>query len=243
MAKIIATDDGHGKDTSGKRAPDGYRENEFNHYTKEHLNRELEYNKFKVVDCSPTRDDNSLQNRVNRANSANADIFVSIHFNAMGCTWSKAEGIETYYHSKSAEGIKLATKIQKRLMQGTKMTDRGVKSDTVIYVSGFYVLHYTKMPAILCECGFMDNKEDRILMESDFYRRECASEICQGICDYFGIKYKTPEIKSDDEEKTAYEMIKEVSRYYDVWDNFIRTHQKEVNLEGLIKKLYYTKEK
>lgn len=197
MTKIIAIDDGHGLETDGKRSPDGYKENIFNHYTKEFLKLELKTQGFKIVDCSPTRSDNSLQDRCNRANNGNADVFVSIHYNAMGNVWGKAEGIETFYHGGSKNGKKLATCVHKKLMQGTKMRNRGVKADTTIYSSGFAVLRNTKMPAILPECGFMDNKEDRALMESTAYRKECAKEICQGICDYFGIKYKSKSIYSD----------------------------------------------
>jgi N-acetylmuramoyl-L-alanine amidase len=198
MSKIIAVDDGHGLETAGKRSPDGYKENIFNHYTKEYLKIELIAQSFKIVDCSPTRSDNSLQDRCNRANNGNADIFVSIHFNAMGNKWqSGAEGIETYYHGGSTKGKKLATCVHKRLMQGTRMNNRGIKADTTIYTSGFAVLRNTKMPAILPECGFMDNKEDIILMKSIDYRKECAKEICQGICDYFGISYKNKSVYSD----------------------------------------------
>lgn len=190
MSKIVAVDDGHGLETAGKQAPDGYKENYFNHYTKEYLKAELVAQGFKVVDCSPARSDNSLQNRCDIANSGNADVFCSIHFNAMGSSWQKtAEGIETYYHGGSTKGKKLATCVHKRLMQGTKMKDRGVKADTTIYSTGFKVLRSTVMPAILAECGFMDNKEDRVLMASTSYRKECAKEICQGICDYFGVPY------------------------------------------------------
>lgn len=243
MAYIVAVDDGHGLKTAGKRSPDNYLENEFNHYTKIYLKFELKRCGFKMVDCSPSRKDNSLPNRVKLANDANADIFVSIHFNAMGSTWQKwATGIETFYHGGSSKGKILAEKVQKRLMQGTKMQDRGIKSDKSIYTNGFYVLRYTKMAAILTECGFMDNREDRVLMESDSYKRECSKEICQGICDYFNVKY-IPEKKETKKIKSAEEILKEVSNYSNVWIPFVEKHQKDVNIKGLIQLLYYTKGK
>lgn len=187
---IIAVDDGHGIETPGKRSPDGYKENEFNHFTKEYLKEELINNKFKVVDCSPNRDDNSLSNRVEIANNAKADIFISIHFNAMGNSWqSEAEGIETYYHNKSSNGRKLANLVHKNLLQETKQNNRGVKSDSVLYKNGLYVLRNTLMPAILIECGFMDNKYDLQLMKYNQFRKECAIEICKGVCEYFGVTY------------------------------------------------------
>lgn len=228
----IGCDDGHGKGTPGKRTPDGYQENEFNHYTKEYLIDELEYNGFDTVDCSPSREDNSLQNRCDIANNANCDLFVSVHYNAIIGKWQTiASGIETYHYiNNSGKGIRAAQMIHTELMKGTRMTNRGVKG------ANFYVLKHTKMMAILVECGFMDNKEEAVLMKSKAYRKECSIEICKGICNIFGKTYKsrTSGIKKYDE------IIKLVSpEYQKVWLDFIKDHQKEVNLEGLIEKLYY----
>ena len=236
---IVAIGGGHGINTPGKQSPDGYKENNFNYFTKEYLEIELKRQGFKVIDVSPTRDDTELSDRVKTANDSNADIFISIHFNAMGSKWQNwAEGIETYYHIGSTKGKKLADLVHRYLMKGTKMNDMGVKSDGVLYKNGLYVLRYTKMPAILIEAGFMDNKKDRLLMESDSYRRECAKEICQAVCEYFGKQY-VQEAKNIN----AYAILKEVSNYSDVWFDFVKKHQKDVNLEGLIEKLYYWKGK
>jgi len=186
----IAVDDGHGISTSGKQTPDHYKENEFNHYTKLLLKKELEDNGFSVIDCSPTRDDNTLQSRCNIANNAGADIFVSIHYNAMGSIWRKSGGgIETYYHDNSEKGIKLAGCIHDELVKNTKLENRGIKSDTTLYKNGLAVLRNTNMPSVLVECGFMDIKSEAELMKSDKYRLECAREICKGICKYFGLVY------------------------------------------------------
>jgi len=229
---IIGCDDGHGKGTPGKRTPDGYQENEFNHYTKEYLMDELEYNGFGVVDCSPSRNDNSLDDRCNIAHKEKCDLFVSIHYNAITGKWqASAEGIETYHYiNNSGKGIRAAQAIHTELMKGTKMKNRGVKG------ANFYVLKNTDMMAVLVECGFMDNKEDAILMKSKSYRQECSIEICKGICNIFGKTYKSriSGIKKYDE------ILKIVSpEYYKIWLEFVKTHQKDVNLEGLIEKLYY----
>lgn len=228
---VIGVDDGHGYDTAGKRSPSGYKENEFNHWTKVYLIEALKRCGFKIIDCSPSRKDNSLQNRCDIANNNDCDAFVSIHFNAMGYKWQiKAEGIETYYFPGSSKGEILAKVVHHELMQGTKMNNRGVKT------ARFYVLRYTKMPAILVECGFMDNKEDFALMQSTHYRKECSEEICKGFCENFGVKYIAP--TSTSKTKSADEILDEVSNYASVWKDFIKEN-KHVNLEGLIQKLYY----
>ena len=55
--------------------------------------------------------------------------------------------------------------------------------------ANFHVLRETHMPAVLCECAFMDNLREANLLLSDAFRRECADEICKGICEYFGEVY------------------------------------------------------
>jgi len=46
------------------------------------------------------------------------------------------------------------------------------------------------MPSILVEAGFMDSHKDYKYLLSDSYRRECAYEIANGICEFYGVKYK-----------------------------------------------------
>lgn len=180
----VAVDAGHGLKTPGKQSPNGTKENEFNHACKQYLIVELKRNGFLVADCNPTRDDNSLRDRCDRANKVGADLFVSIHYNAMGDVWqTKARGIETYHAIGSRNGKRFADLVQKQLLQGTAATDRGVKG------ANFFVLRHTIMPAILVECGFMDNPTDYQLMLSKEYQKECAVEICKGICQYLGKPY------------------------------------------------------
>lgn len=195
MAYIIGLDDGHGTDTSGKQTPDGFKENLFDDAVKQELISELRFNGFSICDCSPDRTDNSLADRVARERAGNCDIFVSIHYNAMGGVWqTNAGGIETYYCGSDTDKSKrLADCVHSELIKGTTLKNRGVKSDYSLYSTGLYVLQKTKSPAILVECGFMDNPTEAALMKSSEYRHECAAEICRGICKYFGIQYKNPD--------------------------------------------------
>jgi hypothetical protein len=45
------------------------------------------------------------------------------------------------------------------------------------------------MPAVLVECGFMDNINDARLLLSDAYRQECADELAMGICEFHGVQW------------------------------------------------------
>ena len=107
------------------------------------------------------------------------------------------------------------------------MPDRGLKQ------AAYTVLVKTTMPAVLTECGFMDNKVDRLLMESDTYRQECANEISQGILEYLGIPFKPMVI----DDSNWLDILKKVSPWANVWEDFVKDHP-EVNLKGLIEKLY-----
>ncbi|UHA72309.1 N-acetylmuramoyl-L-alanine amidase family protein [Paenibacillus sp. 481] len=196
MTKLIAIDDGHGMETPGKRTPifpDGtvspetgkpyMHENEFNRAVAARLKVHLERSGFRTLMVAPGDSDVPLSTRVQKANSANAHFYISIHANANTSVWGSWGGIETYHYPGAADSAKAATLIQKRLMQGTKLRNRGVKS------ANFYVLQHTKMTAVLVECAFMDNLTEAKLLLSTQYREECAKEIAQGICDYFNIRY------------------------------------------------------
>jgi N-acetylmuramoyl-L-alanine amidase len=230
----VAVDDGHGLGTLGKRTPDGYRENEFNHWTKEYLIEELKRNNFEIIDCSPSRNDTPLSKRVEICNDQNADIFISIHFNAYKEKWNDYGGIESYCYIWGGKGEKLTRLIHKYLVRGTKLRNRGVKT------ANFYVLRNTRCPACLVECGFMTVKKEAELMKSESYRKECAKEICQGVCEYFNKKYISEKTKeagfgiSEDCKK----ILKKISRYSKVWIKFIEDHP-EVSLSELIENAYY----
>lgn len=187
----IAIDDGHGMETAGKRTPafsDGsvMRENEFNRAVVAYLHDELIRNGFSVVLTSPEDTDTAYATRVQRANEAHADYFVSVHANAFGNGWNDANGVESFVHAlNDAKTTSLARCVQHELVRETGLRDRGVKENPTLYV-----LRKTTMPAVLCECGFMTNVIEAKLLKSDAYRKKCAVAICRGICSYTGKVYQ-----------------------------------------------------
>lgn len=197
MEKIlIATDDGHGMETAGKRTPlfpDGtyMKENEFNRAVIDKLNVHLKRNNFDVLHVSAGDTDVPLKTRTDLANNTipngfgrPADAFVSVHANAAGSTWnSKVKGIEIYYRAGSNEGKKLAQDVQEYLVKGTPLINRGLKT------SNLHITREADMPGILVEGAFMDNPDEAKLLMSDAYRDECAEEIARGLCQYFGRQY------------------------------------------------------
>ena len=95
-----------------------------------------------------------LKERSKQANDAQARLFLSIHCNYAGDPDIK--GLEVWHHHKSEKGVVLAQKFCEGLCDLNYTRNRGVKSAN----PSFSVLHYTSMPAILLELGFISNRED-----------------------------------------------------------------------------------
>lgn len=191
MTKLIALDDGHGMETAGKRTPktpEGkvMKENEFNSRVVELLDAHLKRCGFKTLLVAPTDADTSLSERVKKANNAKADLYLSVHANANTGKWGSWGGIETYTWGKG-ESLRIGKIIHKYLLQGTQLRDRGVKDG-----SWLYVIKNTKAPAVLAECGFMDNLYEARLLISEAYRQETAEELARAVCEAFGVKYVSP---------------------------------------------------
>lgn len=188
---LIALDDGHGMDTPGKQTPtfsDGsfMKENEFNRVVVNYHDIELKRCGFDTLLVAPTDEDTPLSMRVNTANNANANVYISIHANAYDSSFGgrNPEGVETFCFEGSSNGKKLATKVHNQLITGTKHVNRGIKRGNHLYV-----IRRTRMPAILVEAGFMDNPRETKLLQLDDFRKEVAREICIGICSYFEVPY------------------------------------------------------
>lgn len=214
--KVVAISHGHELTTPGKRTPpipelNGrvILENEFNKAVALLLIEELKRCGFKTIDVSST-DNDSLADRVNRANQAKADIFVAIHYNAYDGKFDKydPEGISVHIYPKSKEGRRLAECVLKYLKQGIKQKNRGIKENN------FYVLRKTTMPAILTENGFMDNKREAMLMLDPDFQEEVAIEHAKGICDYFSVEYvENPSFVLDENlKKTDIQRLDEVKK-------------------------------
>lgn len=114
--------------------------------------------------------------RVQIAEGVNADIFVSIHANAISLSRPDVNGVETYYYSSSDRPV--ADYIQRSLLDATGMRDRGVKS------ARFHVLVNTSMPSALVEVGFVTGAEDAPLLEDPNFRELLAHAISRGILEY-----------------------------------------------------------
>jgi len=117
----------------------------------------------------------SLGGRTKMANKQGADIFVSIHANAINMRRQDVNGLETYYYQS---GRRLAQTIHNRVLRSVPINDRKVRK------ARFYVLRKSAMPAVLVEVGFVTGRDDAPKLRSPHYRRQMARAIADGILDY-----------------------------------------------------------
>lgn len=186
-------DNGHGALTAGKRSPvlpDGRQllEYEFNRDITLRIFAELDRIGVAYFNVIPEVEiGNYLVERVDRANrlsTALPKLFLSIHGNAgpaptlQDFTDDSVQGIETWYYHGSTRGRNLAAVFQRNLIEETRMNNRHLRSK----VTGqFYVLRATRMPAILTENGFYNNRFDLERMLTDEFRQQVADAHVQAI--------------------------------------------------------------
>ena len=116
----------------------------------------------------------SLDERVGIANSMEADLYVSIHCNYYEDDAS-ISGLECYYFEESDSGKKYAEKILEKIEDSGNVVTRNVKE------SEFYVLKWTKIPAVLVEIGYLSNaRESQLLVDAE-YQETMANELTEGI--------------------------------------------------------------
>ena len=142
-----------------------------------------------------------LPDRPEYARRRGADLFVSLHFNASLVDKDQVKGFEVYCLSPpgasstnargdtsdtaafagnqfDAKNMLLAYQIQKAMVKGLPVEDRGVKH------ARFAVLRNASVPAALVEAGFMTHPQESKRIFDPDYRRQLARAIADGILAY-----------------------------------------------------------
>jgi len=192
--RSIFLDPGHGGSDPGAISG-GVREKDLTLSVYNKVSSKLASLGYTVLTSRNVDKDVDLVDRADQANKANADMLLSIHFNAGGR--GIARGIETYYYQATADRVpkinkenhnnperleksrKLANKVQQNLLYQTGANDRGVKR------ASFTVLRETSIPSILVELGFIDNPEERNKIKTNEYQERLANGIVDGIVEYY----------------------------------------------------------
>ena len=169
MATTILIDNGHGKETLGKKSPDQkLQEWGYARRVAREVARKLRAMDYKVILITPEDEDISLNERVRRVNEyarKTRCILISIHLNAAGdgSKWLKASGWECYTSVGKTNSDNLAEYLCKAAIEALpkEFTIRTDKSDgDSDKEANFYILNKTICPAVLTENLFMDSEKD-----------------------------------------------------------------------------------
>lgn len=161
-----------------------------------------------------------LSDRTNEANSWGADYFMSFHINAGG-----GNGYEDFVYPGSTKSIAYQNIVHAEIIKTIgKMKNRGKKQ------ANFQVLRNTNMPALLTECGFIDNVSDATLLKQESFLDGLAQGHVNGLVKAFGLK-----------KKVAAPVSKPVGKgsLYKVQVGAFAEKQNAVNLQADLKKKGY----
>jgi len=141
--------------------------------------------------------------RARKARDFDADVFVSIHFNASD--GHNAQGTETWVHSRASDtgdSARLCRAVQAGVLRGTGLSDRNHHHPPhFIKKAGYCVLnpddHKRKTAAVLAEVSFLDRADEEERLLRDSYKDEIAIGIVDGIESYLGVRPEV-ELATDD---------------------------------------------
>jgi N-acetylmuramoyl-L-alanine amidase len=177
----ICLDPGHGGDADQrgfKRGPTGVREAEVNLRVAQDLRAFLVHIGAEVLLTREEDTNVSLAARAGMANDWGADLFISCHHNAVDNN-PEANHTTVWYHDgvdDRPSNLDLARYLCQGLLDELalpQITAVPLKSDQLMYPSGFGVLREARVTAALCESSFFTNpEEERRLRDPEYNLRE-----------------------------------------------------------------------
>ncbi|MBQ2989115.1 MAG: N-acetylmuramoyl-L-alanine amidase [Clostridia bacterium] len=186
----VVIDPGHGGRDGGALGEDGTREKDLNLAVALKLKAILESADLRVVMTretdielaspdSPHKKADDLKARLQLAQNQKNAIFVSIHMNQFPI--EKYRGLQVYYSENHKESLTLAQTVQNKASEVLRNTeDRKIKpaGDSI------YLMSHLQIPAVLVECGFLSNREERELLKNEAYQKKLALSLSAAILEY-----------------------------------------------------------
>jgi N-acetylmuramoyl-L-alanine amidase len=174
----VVIDPGHGGPDPGAVGIGGLRETDIVLDVGIQVAQLLQARGVQVLMTRTSEVDVDLPPRVSLANSSRADVFVSLHANALSMDRPDVNGIETFYF-RGGRSYGLAAALQDRLMAVSPGTpDRGARPGR------FYVIRRTIMPSALAEMGFVTGEIDAPRLADPRHRRRLAQAVAAGILSF-----------------------------------------------------------
>lgn len=188
----ILLDNGHGRETCGKRSPDGrLREYAYTREITARLQQRLSELGYDCERICPENEDTPLSVRCRRVNTICGEVgtknvlLVSVHCNAAANSgWNNARGWSVHISKNaSANSKRLAECLIKGAEeQGLKV--RRYSPQEPWWVQNLAICRDTNCPAVLTENLFQDNKQDVEYLLSDDGKNAIVSLHIRGIIDY-----------------------------------------------------------
>jgi len=200
---VIVIDPGHGGDDGGdidprtghKRGPTGAREAHMNLRVAKLLRRLLTDAGVHVVMTREGDDSIGLRERAEIANTVKrldggigADLFISIHHNAVGNPQTNYSSV--WYHGQvddaevAIDAAKYVALEIGREMRTDVARTSPLFSDQLMYGTGFGVLRAARVPAFLCEMSFYTNPREEQRLRDAVYNLREAYAIYVGLCNW-----------------------------------------------------------
>jgi len=181
--RIVVIDAGHGGKMPGA-VVNGVKEKSINLQIVRALKQYLD--KDKSLKAYYTRLDDShveLYERVRFANEVKANLFISVHQNAIGTYYSSVNGTQVLY-SETGKGKHSSKKLAEILLA---QTTRAFKSKNKGLVPGnrIFIIRNAKMPVSLVEVGFITSVQEQKRLTDKGEQKKIGKGLYDGIMEAF----------------------------------------------------------
>lgn len=120
-----------------------------------------------------------MKNRLAIINKTENTIAVSVHQNQY--TDSKYSGAQMFYSGTNPLSQQLAQTVQDKFKNNLQPENQ---REIKLVTDELYLLVNSHCPAIMCECGFLSNKQESAMLESEQYQKEVAFTIFSGVTEF-----------------------------------------------------------
>jgi N-acetylmuramoyl-L-alanine amidase len=174
----VVIDPGHGGPDPGAVGIRGLRETDVVLDVSLQVAQLLQAKGVEVLLTRTSEVDVDLPPRVALANNNRADLFLSIHANALSLSRPDVNGIETFYF-QDGRSRRLAEAVQTQMLRVSPGSpDRGARPGR------YFVIRRTVMPSALAEMGFVTGELDSPRLADPAFRQRMAVAIATGLLNY-----------------------------------------------------------
>jgi N-acetylmuramoyl-L-alanine amidase len=187
--KVIVVDAGHGGRDSGA-TKNKIDEKDVNLGIVQELKKLLDADTSNIgVYYTRTEDTNpTLDQRVQLANRADADLFISVHSNATSSNnFSGRRGTEVLY--SESDTSELSSEMFAQICQDNVTEMLQSKDLGLVAGDRIYIIRTSEVPVALIEVGYMTNREELSKLASEEYRALAAQGIYHAIQEAFEAGY------------------------------------------------------